>query len=73
MASMLVYNFLNEAYLLIYTAILLVLFSLYTIFCIINPRMWFPFGAAIGRLSGSRYMARLRATDLGTGHKNNIR
>ena len=29
----------------------------------------------IGRASGSRYMARLRATgaDLGTGHKNNIR
>ena len=29
----------------------------------------------VGRASGSRYMARLRATgaDLGTGHKNNIR
>ena len=29
----------------------------------------------IGRASGSRYMARLRATGagLGTGHKNNIR
>ena len=31
--------------------------------------------SVIGRASGSRYMARLRATraDLGTGHKNNIR
>ena len=30
---------------------------------------------SIGRASGSRYMARLRATgaDLGTGHTNNIR
>ena len=30
---------------------------------------------SIGRTSGSRYMARLRATgaDLGTGHNNNIR
>ena len=50
------------------------------ILCEVEPHyQGHPWGCAkvtlIGRASGSRYMARLRATgtNLGTGHMNNIR